>query len=78
MSKFVPNPNFEGALERQVQGAMRLLEDRIAEVARTHAGRPQPEVQAALEAAISGVGVEPNTATVAQMAKQISDEKPEG
>lgn len=67
---------FHGDFGRQI-GAMQVLHDRVAEVKQSYAGRPQPEVQAALEAAIRGAGPEPDPARVAEQAQQISDAKPE-
>lgn len=46
---------------------------RFAEVARTHAGRPQPEVLASLERTISGFGLQPNHPDVDDQEKRISD-----
>jgi hypothetical protein len=65
---------FHGDFGRQI-GAMKVLEDRVAEVERTYAGRPQPEVQAALEEAISGAGAQPDPIRVAEQAQQISNAK---
>jgi hypothetical protein len=63
---------FHGDFGRNV-GAMRVLEERLDEVARTHAGRPQPEVLAALERTISGFGLQPAHPDVAERAQRISD-----
>ena len=66
------NSSFQGDFGRQV-GAMRELDERLAEVARTHAGRPQPEVLAALERTVTGFGLQPNHPDVAEQAQKISD-----
>lgn len=66
------NSSFQGDFGRQI-GAMRELEEALAEVARTHAGRPQPEVLAALERTISGFGLQPNHPDVGDRAQRISD-----
>lgn len=66
------NSYFHGDLGRNV-GAMRALDERLDEIARTHAGRPQPEVLAALERAVSDLGGQPHTPGLAERAQRISD-----
>lgn len=66
------NSSFHGDFGRQI-GAMQELEEALAEVARTHAGRPQPEVLDALERTISGLGLQPNQPDVAERAQRISE-----
>lgn len=66
------NSSFHGDFGRQI-GSMRELKEALAEVARTHAGRPQPEVLAALERTISGFGLQPNHPDVDDQAQRISD-----
>jgi len=65
------NSYFHGDFGRNV-GAMRVLEERLDEVARTQAGRPQTEVLAALERAVSDMGGQPDP-RLAERAQQISD-----
>jgi hypothetical protein len=44
---------------------------RLAEVGRTHAGRPATEILIALEDAVRSVGGEPDRAALAEFAEQI-------
>jgi hypothetical protein len=44
---------------------------RLAEVGRSHAGRPAAEVVPALEEAVRSVGGEPDAAALAEFAEQI-------
>jgi hypothetical protein len=76
MATFQPNRSFHRDLGRRVQGAMQNLENAIDEVARTHAGRPEPEFRAALASAISGAGVQPDPDGVRDMARKISAGSP--
>ena len=65
------NSSFHGDLGRQL-GAMNVLDDRIAEVVRVHAGRPVGELEDALRAAISCTGAHPDDTRVAELAQDIS------
>jgi hypothetical protein len=44
---------------------------RLAEVGRSHSGRPAAEVMVALEAAVRSVGGEPDMAALTEFAEQI-------
>lgn len=77
MTTIGPNERFHGLLDQSPPGAMRELEERKAEVRRTHLGRDVSEVQAALTAAITAAGAYPDPAGVAEEAREISDMKPE-
>lgn len=65
------NSYFHGDFGRNV-GAMRVLQERLDEVSWTHAGRPQPEVLAALERVVTEMGGQPDP-RLAERAQTISD-----
>jgi hypothetical protein len=52
---------------------MKELEDRIAEVERTHGGRPQQEVLAALEKVVMDTGGQPHMEGLAERARRIAE-----
>jgi hypothetical protein len=70
--RVMTSSSFHGDFGRQI-GAMGDLEDALAEVAETHAGRPQPEVLNALDRTIRSFGLQPNYPDVADQAQQISE-----
>jgi hypothetical protein len=62
---------FHGHLDRQI-GAMRVLEERIAEVRRTHAGRPEAEVLAELQRVHHQMGLQLDPMGGLKLAESIS------
>jgi hypothetical protein len=68
---------FHGPLDRQF-GAMRVLEGRIAEVSRTHAGRPEAEVLSELQRVHDEMGRQLDPAGGIKLAQRISETDPEG
>jgi len=75
VARFVPNPNFEREFSAHLRPLLRQVEQGIEEVARTHAGRPVPEVLSALESVVSRAGIA-SGADLPEIAQRISDQKP--
>jgi hypothetical protein len=70
----VPREDPETALEK----VRDRVDDELDEIARTHAGRPQPVVLAALEKAVRKGGVTPRRADLSTLAREISGHRPLG
>ena len=60
----MPSPRRAGLVSERIQ-------PRLAEVGRSHAGRPAPEVRAALEQVVRSAGAEPDLAALTEFAEQI-------
>jgi hypothetical protein len=84
VAKFVPSKDFQQQLMKAVQPQLKRIEKdlnadlqrRVAKVERTHRGRPESEVLAALEREVRGMGARPNREDLRKVAKGIAEGTP--
>jgi hypothetical protein len=69
---FTPNPDEEDG-HQEAAAPIQRFAAAVAEISKSHIGRPQPEILSALLAAAQGAGLEPNDSDLGRLAEHLSE-----